>query len=394
MTNRDRSAAAGTRSPSRRSFLQLAGAGAAVAVGGSVGASSAASQATPPAPVAPSAGPATPVPATGPHQAGVGRPATPQPHQVLAVFDLDRPALAATVLATVGRRILDVTSGRSGAMLGLAPGDVTITVGVGPRLVSVVDTSLPGAQALPEFAREQITEQNRGGDVLVQACASDPVVASVALEAVTDGIGALTSRWRETAARGAGVSLPDGRHASRNVMGFVDGIVAPSGSPDAAAEVWIAAPAAVRGASIAVVRRMEIDIASFAAKSLAQQEAVLGRHRESGTPLSGGSIIDPPALGAVTADGRYLVPLHSHVRRAHSTATGVPQMLRRSYSMSAPAGLLFVSYQNDLNTFVATLNRMQDGDDLFDLTTTTATGSFLVLPGFDESRPLGATLFD
>lgn len=52
-----------------------------------------------------------------------------------------------------------------------------------------------------------------------------------------------------------------------------------------------------------------------------------------------------------------------------------------------------MSFQRDLHTFVATMRRMQQGDDLFDLTTTTATGSFLVLPGFDESRPLGATLF-
>jgi dye decolorizing peroxidase len=32
-------------------------------------------------------------------------------------------------------------------------------------------------------------------------------------------------------------------------------------------------------------------------------------------------------------------------------------------------------------------------DALLDYTTTTATASFLVLPGFDRRRPLGATLF-
>ena len=376
--------------PSRRSFLQLAGAGAAVAVGASVPVtrSGAQDRPTPDEPTAPAA-----VAATGAHQAGVGRPATPPSHLLLAVFDLEPGVRVAPLLARLGTEIRAVAAGRSGAMLGMPPGDVTVTVGVGPRLVRAVDPALPGAQGLPEFPREQIPEANRGGDLLVQVCASDPVVCGLALSAVTGAAGGLSERWRQDGARGAPVPLPDGRSATRNGLGFIDGIIAPDGPADTAPEVWIPAPARVQGGSVVVVRLMAVDVPAFAARTVSAQEAVIGRRRDSGVPLSGRNVLDPPDLGAVTADGRYVVPLHSHVRRTHAAATGVPRMLRRSYSTSTPAGLLFISFQRDLHTFVATMNRMQTGDDLFELTTTTATGSFLVLPGFDDSRPLGATLF-
>jgi dye decolorizing peroxidase len=84
----------------------------------------------------------------------------------------------------------------------------------------------------------------------------------------------------------------------------------------------------------------------------------------------------------------------AHLRRAHTTSVGVGLMLRRSYSTDDPApGLLFISFQNDIRTFTNTLTRMDNGDALLSFTTTTASATFLVLPGFDERRPLGATLF-
>jgi len=69
-------------------------------------------------------------------------------------------------------------------------------------------------------------------------------------------------------------------------------------------------------------------------------------------------------------------------------------MLRRSYSIDEPApGLLFISFQNDLRTFTATLAHMDISDALLPFTTTTAGATFLILPGFDRRHPLGSTLF-
>ncbi len=125
---------------------------------------------------------------------------------------------------------------------------------------------------------------------------------------------------------------------------------------------------------------------------IADQEAVFGRHRANGVPLSGGTIASDPDLGAKTPDGRYLVPAHAHARRANANVVGVGLMLRRSYSTDAP-GLLFMSFQNDIRTFTNTLTHMDDSDALLQFTTTTASATFLILPGFNRQHPLGAPLF-
>jgi len=139
---------------------------------------------------------------------------------------------------------------------------------------------------------------------------------------------------------------------------------------------------------------MELDVPRFAALPVAGQEAVFGRHRGTGAPLSGGAITANPDLGAKTPDGRYLVPATAHVRRANANVVGAGLMLRRSYSTDEPApGLLFISFQNDIRTFTSTLTHMGDTDALLAFTTTTASATFLILPGFDERRPLGGTLF-
>ena len=61
--------------------------------------------------------------------------------------------------------------------------------------------------------------------------------------------------------------------------------------------------------------------------------------------------------------------------------------------MVEPAnGLVFISYQNVVRTFVATQQRMDETDDLMDFARPTATAAFAILPGFDGQRPLGSTL--
>ncbi|MEU4761838.1 hypothetical protein AB0H12_01200 [Actinosynnema sp. NPDC023794] len=139
---------------------------------------------------------------------------------------------------------------------------------------------------------------------------------------------------------------------------------------------------------------MELDLPRFAALPVPDQEAVFGRRRDTGAPLSGGAIASDPDLGAKTPDGRYLIPADAHVRRAHPNAVGVGHMLRRSYTIDEPGpGLLFISFQNDLRTFTNTLTRMDAVDALLPFTTATAGATFLILPGFDRRHPLGATLF-
>lgn len=337
----------------------------------------------------------TRVTATGRYQAGITLPQPAQPNLLAVIADLADGVAVGALLAELGHAIGALTAGTEARLLGLSPGDLTVTVGVGPRLVRMVGPSLPGATDLPEFSHERIAPQDRGGDLLIQVCATDAVVPPVAAAALLDQAGdRIRERWRQSGHRGPTIPLDHGLTAPRNLLGFIDGIVGPHTTAEQQQDLWLTGPAPVAGGTIAVLRRMELDLPRFAALSVADQEAVFGRRRATGIPLSGGTITTDVDLGAKTPDGRYLVPATAHARRAHADIVGVGLMLRRSYSTDGPTpGLLFISFQNDIRTFTDTLTHMDASDALLPFTTTTASATFLILPGFDEHHPLGATLF-
>ncbi|MEW2621544.1 Dyp-type peroxidase [Streptomyces sp. NPDC048106] len=386
--------------PSRRAFLDVTGAMVAAGLTAGCTSDAAPSGSSSSATAAPLRGPAatpTPaaVPALGRHQAGVTLPQPAQGNLLALVADLGAAVAVGPLLAELGETIRGLTAGTDPRLLGLPPGDLTVTVGVGPRLVRAAGASLPGATDLPRFSRERIAPRARGGDLLVQICAGDALLVPVVAAALLDQAGdRIRERWRQSGRRGANVPVGEGLAAPRNVLGFIDGIVGPHTAAEQRRDLWLSGPPEVAGGTLAVVRRMELDLPRFAALSVAEQEAVFGRRRASGVPLSGGTAASGPELGAKTPDGRYLVPVDAHVRRAHATMVGVGLMLRRSYSTDEPApGLLFVSFQNDLRTFTATLTHMDASDALLGFTTTTASATFLILPGFDRQHPLGAGLF-
>lgn len=375
--------------PSRRAFLGATGTVTAVGLSAGCQSSSARSdRSDAPAPT-------PPVSPTGRYQAGITLPQPAQRNLLAVVADLVDAASVRPLLAELGEAISTLTKGTDARLMGLPPGDLTVTIGVGPRLVRRVDPALPGAKDLPRFSREQIAARARGGDLLIQICASDalviPVVAAALLEQAGDRI---HERWRQSGARGSNVPVDKGLAAPRNPFGFVDGIVGPHTKDEQQRDLWLSGPAPVAHGTLAVLRRMELDLPRFTALSVADQEAVFGRRRATGAPLSGGTAAWNPNLGAKTPDGRYLVPADAHVRRANPNAVGVGLMLRRSYGIDAPApGLLFMSFQNDIRTFTNTLTRMDNSDALLEFTTTTASATFLILPGFDEQHPLGSRLF-
>ena len=338
-----------------------------------------------------------PVPATGTDQAGIARPSAPQPHGLFSSLDadLDSPAEVRQLLDRIGESILAL-AGAGARVAGVTDdgaGDLTITVGLGPRLVAAVDRQLPGAQALPRFSREGgVSARARGGDLLLAVQASDPAVLDPVRRQLIEQHRALSVRWEQQGFRGVGNGQPG---VARNVIGYLDGIVIPRTASDLAADVWIADGAA-RNGTICVLRRFLVDVDRFSSQAADRQDQIVGRHRADGSPLSGGGPMDQVDLGAKTPDGRYLTPARSHVRAAHPSFTGSSLMLRGSYSFAdtdGSRGLLFRCFQRDIETFVRTQRRLDEVDDLMGYTTLTATASFLVLPGFDADRPLGSSLF-
>ncbi|MFI9080056.1 Dyp-type peroxidase [Streptomyces sioyaensis] len=374
--------------PSRRAFIGATG--AVAATGLTAGCESPAPKPSRlPSPASPAQ-----VSPTGRYQAGITLPQPAQPNLLAVVADLGDAVAVGPLLAELGQAVHTLTTGTDPRLLGLPPGDLTVTIGVGPRLVRKADPSLPGAADLPRFSREQIAPQARGGDLLIQICAGDPLLLPVVAAALLERAGhRIRERWRQSGRRGPNIPVDKDISAPRNLLGFIDGIVGPHTAAEHQRHLWLAGPAPVVGGTIAVLRRMELDLPRFTALSVADQEAVFGRRRATGAPLSGGTAAWDPNLGAKTPDGRYLVPADAHVRRANPTVVGAGLMLRRSYSTDEPAGLLFISFQNDIRTFTNTLARMDDSDALLRFTTTTASATFLILPGFDQQHPLGAQMF-
>lgn len=341
-----------------------------------------------------------PVESRGRHQAGVVRPETPQRHALVLVADLDGnpsrdQALAA--VAAAGDAIDTHTNAPTAStdLLPDGPGDLVVTIGIGPRLVQTINSALPGAETLPTFAGDDaIAVQHVGGDLLIAVYSSDINACQPVAHAVLNAIPRASVRWTQSGARGTGQGT-----VARNPLGYHDGVIVPRSAEDLDKHVWINSGPAKDG-TVAVIRRLRLDIQAFRKLSLAERDAIVGRKHGDGSPLSGGELMDEANLLTKSPEGDYLVPQRSHVRAAHPSFTGSSLMLRRSYGYSnaphtgteADDGLLFMSFQNDLDVFVRTQRRLDETDDLMAFAQPTASASFLILPGRVGDAPLGASL--
>ncbi|MEV8268683.1 Dyp-type peroxidase [Microbacterium sp. NPDC076911] len=392
---------------SRRTALfgGLAGIGVGAAAG--VAATRALADTTTPSPV-PTETPAPegqPVDAAGAEQAGITRPAVRQAHALIAVGFLDvidsavdeRAAHDAiqAALASAGLRILALcTPPGDETVTPDGPGDLTVTIGLGDRPLQLSDDpSTAELVAIPMFAGDSALPATAlSGDVFISVNATDPGVLDSSLRAVTEALGGVTLAWSQLSFRGYAAA---GDGVSRNPFGYFDGITVPRTAEDLAADVWIST-GPLAGGTICVARRFELDTGAFASLELSEQDAVMGRERATGVPLSGGERDDDINLLSKSAEGDFLVPAHSHARAAHPSFTGSLLMLRRSYNYVNSAddvGHVFLSYSIDTDAFAKTMVRMEEIDGLFTYMHATAGGAFAILPGYDARTPLGATLF-
>jgi dye decolorizing peroxidase len=253
---------------------------------------------------------------------------------------------------------------------GLGPSALTITVGFGPSLfgkAGVADTSRPEAlRPLPAFAGERLDPASGDGDLGVVVAADDPVVAAHAARVLRRlAAGVATVRWQHTGftnARGNGTDSA----TPRNLMGQVDGTNNPRPTAtDFAAKVFADGPSWMDGGSYLVVRRIRMLLDDWDTLSLADQEKVIGRRKDSGAPLSGGTEFTAPNYGARTGDGALAIAEDAHIRRAAPAFNDGAAMLRRgfSYADGDESGLLFLAWQADPRRgFIPVQRRLSDGD--------------------------------
>ena len=400
---------------SRRRFLAATGAasiGAASVAGGS------------PASAGQSPGSARTQAFYGAHQSGIATPA--QSNVVLASFDLlsSRRHEVKTLLAAWTRAAARLTQGKAllgdsegappadtGEALGLGPAQLSITLGFGPKFFDerLGWTHLAPASfsALPSFPGDQLDEASSEGDLCIQACANDAQVAFSAVhnlarmaEAVLI-LRSLQSGFSRTSTTDAAQS------SERNLLGFKDGTnnIMASDKSALSRYVWVGDEAGqswLKGGSYLVARRMRLALEQWGRLSLPDQEAVIGRHRDSGAALGAHREHDPVALELVGRHGGPVIPPDAHIRVAAPSSNDSTRILRRGYSFAdgidpttgqLDAGLLFICFQRDpVKQFVAIQRRLDAHDALQSYATTTRQAVFACPRGLEPGESWGTWL--
>jgi deferrochelatase/peroxidase EfeB len=416
---------AGRGGLSRRGFLGLVGAGTAVAAAGGVAAATAARDSD-------SSASADAYPFHGTHQAGITTPA--QDHLHMAAFDLTTDSRAeleallrswtvAAARMTQGRPAGDIGPAGgpydappddTGEATGLPPSALTLTFGFGPSLFTtpggrdrfgLADRRPDALVDLPHFPGDDLDPARSGGDLCVQACANDPQVAVHAIRNLSRiAFGTATVRWSQLGF-GRTSSTSSGQQTPRNMFGFKDGTAnVKAEDPDTADQVWVQqadGPDWMVGGSYLVSRRIRMVIETWDRTSLREQEAIFGRTKAEGSPLSGGTEFTPPDFRRAGRDDQPLIAENAHVRLAHPSAHGGVRMLRRGYNFTdgsdplgrLEAGLFFLAYQRDIRTaFIPVQTALARDDALNEYIKHVGSAHFAIPPGTADGEHIGQRL--
>ena len=370
----------------------------------------------------------------GAHQAGITTPAQDRVH--FAAFDVTATSRAELIMLlkawtsaaaelTQGREVGDGTPlpydappGDTGEALGLPPSKLTLTFGFGPSLFrdadgkdrfGLADRQPAALRRLPHFPADALLTERSDGDLCVQACADDPQVAVHAIRNLSRiAFGSAALRWSQLGF-GRTSSTSTQQATPRNLFGFKDGTAnLKAEQPKAVDEhVWVGAEddedaSWLAGGSYLVARRINMAIEPWDRTSLREQEQLVGRDRQVGAPLSGGTEFSEIKLDVLGSDGEPLVAKTSHVRLAHPSQNNGARMLRRGYNFTdgnddlgrLDAGLFFIAYVRDPDTqYIPMQTKLSRDDGLMEYLEHTGSALFAVPPGVRRGGYLGDTLF-
>ncbi|RFA20077.1 deferrochelatase/peroxidase EfeB [Subtercola boreus] len=419
---------AGPRDPhaglSRRAFFAAAASSAAAGAAIGVTATGIAGQAASAGQVELTAQADETYPFYGEHQAGIRTP--PQDHLVFMVFDVTTTSASElqVMLAKWSAAIAQYTAGLAvgaveperelavpgdtGEAAGMGANQLTVTVGFAP---SMFDDRFgwkkyrPAAlNDLPAFASDALTPEFTGGDICVQACASDPLVAYHAIRNLARmARTTATTRWT---VQGFGRASRSGDRATpRNLMGFKDGTRNIETDDDFAQQVWVGDGSDqpwMTGGSYLVARKIHMLIETWDTDYIADQHAVFGRTKLEGAPLTGTKEFDTPDFQATGADGKPVIPANAHVALAAHENNNGTKILRRGYNFTdgidsvgrLDAGLMFISYQRDPQQFITLQQKLGSMDRLNEYIRHVGSGVYAVPPGLSAAGDyFGKALF-
>ncbi|WP_245634533.1 iron uptake transporter deferrochelatase/peroxidase subunit [Janibacter limosus] len=304
----------------------------------------------------------------------------------------------------------------TGEAIGLPASRLTLTFGFGPGLFvdddgkdrfGLADRQPEVLKDLPHFPGDRLDPSRSRGDLCIQACADDPQVAVHAIRNLARiGFGTVSVRWSQLGF-GRTSSTTAGQATPRNLFGFKDGtknILAEETQaldehvwvhPDDHGGDWLA------GGSYLAARRINMVIETWDRQGLGEQEALIGRTKDSGAPMSGGKEHDDPDFSMPGRDGP-IVPKDSHVAVVHPDHNDGVRILRRGYNFvdgsndlgTLDAGLFFLAYVRDPATqFIPMQNAMAKHDAMMEYLKFTGSALFAIPPGAGEGEYIGQSLF-
>jgi deferrochelatase/peroxidase EfeB len=374
------------------------------------------------------------VPFHGAHQAGITTPAQDRLH--FASFDVttsDRDELVAVLkewtraaermcqgkdagpIGAVGG-VPEAPPDDTGEALGLPPAGLTLTIGFGPSLFTDasgkdrfgIAAKRPAALAdLPLFPADKLDPARCGGDIAVQACANDPQVAVHAIRNLARiAFGTMSMRWSQLGF-GRTSSTSRAQDTPRNLMGFKDGTRNLKAEDTELLEkhLWVAASDGAEwmaGGTYLVARRIRMMIETWDRTSLTEQEAIIGRTKGTGAPLTGKDEFDEPDFETFGADKEPVIGPVSHLRLAHPSFNGGARLLRRGYNFvdgtdglgRLDAGLFFLAFQRDpRKQFVPVQRSLARADILNEYIKHVGSAVFACPPGIERGGYWGETLF-
>ena len=404
----------GTGALSRRSLFAYTGAVGAAGIAGGVGAVVSGSDA--PAAASSAAVGDEQLAFYGTHQPGIAAPA--QTQGWLTAFDLKPGATLAqvkvlfqqwTAIAATTMAGRSLSSGDDAMAYRRGPSGLSVTIGVGASLLTKLglEDRIPKAlDPLPAFLNDALVPAASDGDLCVLVGANDGLVAAHTLRALQRAAAArCTNRWQVNGFADAAGSMPSPTSTPRNLMGQLDGTGNPeqgTASFDQTVHVPATAdPAWMRGGSYLVFRKIRMLLDDWDTLDRAGQEAVIGRDKLTGAPLSGGSEFTAPDYEAFTASGAFAIPAGAHIRQASAQSNNGATILRRAFNYydgpradGAPdAGLVFLAFQADPATgFTVIQQRLSGADSLSTFIRHEASGLFAILPGCADGDYLGREL--
>lgn len=347
------------------------------------------------------------VPYHGVHQAGIDTDA--QAHGTFVALDL-RPEVQREGLRRMMRILSDdaarLTRGEpaladSEPELAVAPARLTVTFGFGPEFVRRASAPSPTwLRPLPAFTIDRLQPAFGDGDLVIQIASDDPTtVAHATRMLLKDARSFATVRWVQQGFRAAyGTHRPG--TTMRNLFGQVDGTANPvPGTAEFDRVVW-SSDGWLTGGTSMVIRRIHMTLDTWDKLDRTGREQSVGRSLSNGAPLTGTEEFDEPDFEATTALGFPVIPEFSHLRRARSDDSR-ERIFRRAYNYDqAPtgaevsdSGLIFVSFQADVDAqFVPIQRRLDELDLLNEWTVPIGSAVFAVPPGCAEGGYIGESI--